>query len=427
MAVIRPFFATRYNPNQAPLERVVAPPYDVISPKEQDELYELSPYNCIRLILNREEKGDQPAGRYERAAHFWNEWRRVGILTQDEQPSFYLYQQEFTDPLCARRLSRTCLYAALRLEPYSTGTVIPHEETRSQAKQDRLLLMRAMKANPEPIFGLYQDDSLSVAGLINGSSCNLIPLADISFQGERHRLFRFQSEDSQRQIVERFQDKKIWIADGHHRYETALAYRDEARSPTSDGEPDYILIGLVALNDSGLVIHPTHRLVKKVSPERLRNLAASLDDDFTVTPITEQSALNYPIERHQLICALPNRCLLLSLKGDDAAHYNDAAHSQAWRNLDVVILQRLVLEKRLGIPAAALATTPDIGYTRSRQEALQGVQKGEFQAAFLLREPTVQELQGVAVSGDKMPPKSTFFYPKLLSGLVMRSLQSSEK
>jgi uncharacterized protein (DUF1015 family) len=430
MAEIIPFRAIHYAAAQVgSLDSVTAPPYDVLSPEAQNALYDASPFNIVRIMLNRVEANDTPDNNpYTRAAGLLREWLAKGVLTEDDQPALYLYEQEFTSPLDGSRLTRTALFCALHLEPYAAGIVLPHEETRTKAKEDRLNLLRATHANTEPIFGLYEDPDAFVRRTLDGAAA-----ADfaVTVHGDHHRVRRITEGENITAIQAFLHDRRVWIADGHHRYETSLAYRDERRQaagdPASPQPYDYILIALVSFNDPGIVVLPTHRLVRGIAPGRLEQLTEQLKRFFTLesVPLEELPArmladVTQGVHRFGMVTA--GEATVLTLRDESPMEQAGEGHCDAWKRLDVSILQTLVLERSLGIPPASLAATPDVAYTRETAEALRRVQSGEFQIAFLLNLPTADEVRLVAAAGDKMPAKSTFFYPKLWSGLVLRSL-----
>jgi uncharacterized protein (DUF1015 family) len=451
MAQIAPFPGVHFDPDRVPLSDVIAPPYDVLSPQQQDALYEQNPQNIVRLILNKEESDDNDTtNRYTRAADFLHESMRDGTLVQDTTPALYEYLQRFEHPLEPERIvERRTLFVALKLEPYANGVVLPHEETHPKAKADRLNLMRATRANPEPIYGLYEDPAQTIARSLEKahasaenppatpysqepSSCTLLLKA--TFPGktapdaEQHIVYRHASPCLIGEIQDFFASRRVWIADGHHRYETALNYQQEVGDGGGEKPSDYLLIGLSAFEDSGLVVLPTHRLVKNLPQSRLEDLPLQLDRYFHVKPLSIPEARTwikqevpgekrFAILRHDGALALTLRDISVM----DAA-VGTEQHCEAWRRLDVTILQTLVLDRSLGISWTTLAHTPDVAYTRDEDEAVQRVQSGEFQLSCLLQNPTVTEVRDVAAAGDKMPQKSTFFFPKLWSGLILRLL-----
>ena len=433
MAEIAPFNGIHYNTEKiGALEPVIGPPYDVISPDEQSALYQASPYNFVRIMLNRTEEGDNDTENpYSRAAATLNDWLASGILTEDTEPALYVYRQEFTNPADGRRYSRTGLFCALKLEPYSAGVVLPHEETRTKAKADRLNLMRSTQSNPEPIFGLYEDAEGLLLRALNQAVESTNPFLSATVDGDDHKVWRIGEAEAVASVQRFFKDRQVWIADGHHRYETGLTYRDERRAEDSS-EPgsqdyDYLLIVLTAFTDPGIVVLPTHRLVKSVSPDRMDQLQLQLERYFNIEPVTEEALAvkmkaNPDQGDHRFGVVTADGTWVLTLRDVTVMDAAVEDHSPAWKRLDVSILQTLILDRSLGIPAATLATTPDIGYTRDWDEAFEKVKSGEYQIALLLNDPSSDEVRRVAAVGDKMPPKSTFFYPKLWSGLLLRKV-----
>lgn len=434
MATIAPFPGVHFDPDRVPLNTVIAPPYDVLSLEQQEALYQQHPQNIIRLILNREQPEDTDTGnRYTRATTFLRDSLDSGVLVQDETPALYEYIQRFTHPLEPdRTVERRTLFVALKLEPYENGVVLPHEETHPKAKSDRLSLMRATEANPEPIYGLYEDPTQTVSRSLEQVRADALPLlhATVSTgagKPDEHILYRHTDDCLIGDLQEFFAPRRVWIADGHHRYETALNYQRERGSGGGEHSWDYLLIGLSAFEDPGLIVLPTHRLVKNVPQSRLAEIPLQLERYFHVAEMPIAEARNWIKQEvsgeKRFAVVQPEGALALTLRDlsvmDTAA---GAEHCEAWRHLDVNILQYLVLDRSLGISWTTLAHTPDVAYTRDEEEAIQRVQSGEFQLSCLLQNPTVTEVRDVASAGDKMPQKSTFFYPKLWSGLILRLL-----
>ena len=473
MATIAPFAGIHYT-SDAPLSELIAPPYDVLSPAQQDALYAKNLRNIVRLILSKEQAGDAAnANRYTRAADFLRESLASGVLVQDEKPALYEYIQRFEHPANPEQMvSRRTLLVALKLAPYSDGVVLPHEETHPKAKTDRLNLMQTTQVNAEPIYGLYEDPNQTVAQSLDAlrESAELILRADFPGQtapdAEQHRIYRHTDACLLSDLEEFFGPRRVWIADGHHRYETALNYqagkrgeegkREEGREGREEGgnrreqgtgnrgegvdalqnlkskiqnlPSDFILIGLSAFEDPGLVVLPTHRLIKNVSASRREELPLLLERYFHVAILTGEKARGWlkteVAGEKRFVVLLPEEkayaLTLRDLKTMDSAV--TVPHCAAWKHLDVSILQTLVLDRCLGIGWQDLAHTPDVAYTRDEAEAVSKVANGEFQMACLLQNPQVTEVRDVASAGDKMPQKSTFFYPKLWSGLILRSL-----
>jgi uncharacterized protein (DUF1015 family) len=395
MAVVRAVRALRYDPARVgDLGRVIAPPYDVITREEQEALYARSPYNVIRLILPRE------AARAEAAARTLGEWVAGGVLVRESAPAVYLYAQTFTLPDGSTR-TREGVLLSLRLEDFGRGVVLPHERTLPGPKADRLAILRATGANLSPIFGLYARrgerarDVLGVAGS---------PLVDATDGAGSHRLWRVTDAAAIARFAASLADERVIIADGHHRYETALAYRDEQGTPAADS----ILTYVANLDEEGVVILPTHRLVP--GPLRLAPaaLAARLEECFTV----EALPAGRPRAAGEIDCVLADRRLRLRARPAAAARVADLP--AAIRGLDVSVLHGAILGPLLGASAEALA------FTHDDAEALDAVGAGRAAAAFLLNPPSLAAVRTVCLAGELMPEKSTYFYPKLATGLVFQ-------
>ena len=451
MANIAPFAGIHYRPD-APLSDLIAPPYDVLSPAQQDALYAKNPHNIVRLILNKEQAGDnETENRYTRAAAFLRDSLQSGVFVQDKMPALYEYVQRFEHPLNPEQIvSRRTLLVTLKLEPYANGVVLPHEETHPKAKTDRLNLMRATQANPEPIYGLYEDPTQSVAKSLDEMRDSAELLLRAAFPGqtgpdaEQHLLYRHTDDCLLSDLEDFFYSRRVWIADGHHRYETALNYEEGMRAegrgmrekdesvdaprPSALSPHNFILIGLSAFEDPGLVVLPTHRLIKNVSASRLEELPLLLERYFHISILPTDAARDWikteVAGEKRFVILLPDKAYALTLRDPKVMETAvTEPHCAAWKRLDVSILQTLVLDRCLGISWQDLAHTPDVAYTRDEAEAVSKVQNGEYQLACLLQNPQVTEVRDVAAAGDKMPQKSTFFYPKLWSGLILRSLK----
>jgi uncharacterized protein (DUF1015 family) len=394
VAVVSPFRALRYDPARVgDLAAVVAPPYDVISPAQQDALYDRSPYNVVRLILPR------VAARAEAAAATLRAWRASGVLARDPRPALYFYSQEFS----LKDGSRHCrdgVLCRLGLEEFGTGVVRPHERTFPGPKADQLALLRATGAYLSPIFGLYarpHERLRDVAG-IDGA-----PLLEIVEDGgEVHRLWRVDDASAVARVGAALAPETIFIADGHHRYETALTYRAERGA---DG-PRSILAVLSNMEEEGLLVLPTHRLLRV--PLRLApaDFEARLRECFTVEPLTPGT----PRPAGAIDVVLPDRCL--RLRAREAARACVSHLPASVRGLDVALLHGAILEPVLG------AGSRDLEFTHDDDEAVEAVASGRSTAAFLLNPPTVAAVRAVCLAGELMPEKSTYFYPKLASGLV---------
>ncbi len=434
MAEIIPFCGVRYDAAhlQCPLSDLCAPPYDVIAPDEQSALYARHPCNVVRLILGREED------KYARAASLFREWLADGTLAADPAPAVYVYRQTFRDPLTGQmapeRLGLVCL---LKLEEYETGGVLPHEKTLHGAKADRMELTRATDAQMESIYGLYSDPDRATQSFLREYDDREPVMEQVDDMiGSSHKVERIVDPSAVAVLQEMLRDKPVFIADGHHRYETALAYRREQRAEQAvpDGASipaDFILITLTAFEDEGLLVLPTHRLVRGVSPEKIAALPSELAAQFDVT-LAEASGLEAAIEEN----AQAGRIAFGFIGGDGSASLLTlrvppegllalvaGTQADAVKRLPVTLLHHLILDTHLGIGTDALASGQQVAYTRDAGEAARRVQSGEFQAAFLLGRPSVSEVRDVSLARETMPQKSTFFFPKLLSGLLLRDLR----
>jgi len=393
MAVVRPLAGLRYDPARAgDVGQLLAPPYDVITAAEQAELYARSPYNVIRLILPRE------AERGAAAARTLREWIAAGILAPDPEPALYLYTQQFSLPDGSTR-RRDGLLCRLRLEDFSSGVVRPHERTLPGPKADRLALLRATGANLSAIFGLYARPGEPVRELLAGAQLGT-PLVDVSGW---HQLRRVTDASAIARVEAALADQTIIIADGHHRYETALAYREEQRGNEAAA---YILAYLANMEEEGVVILPTHRLVRGPLGLGAVALAARLGESFAVEPVDERRRR----AAGEIDCVLPDR--RLRLRPGPAARERLRDLPPVRRGLAVELLQRAILEPILGVGPE------DLEFTHDDEEAVAAVAAGRAAAAFLLNPPSMAEVREVCLADEVMPEKSTYFYPKLATGLV---------
>lgn len=447
MATIVPIRGLRYNPAKAAqLKEVITPPYDVIDAAAQEGFYQRHPYNIIRLEYGKIlQTDDATNNRYTRAARTLEEWLKEGVLLPETAPALYYYEQEFS--LNDKRIVRSCCICGVQLEPYDKGIVLPHEETIAKHKADRLELMRACRANFSPVFSLYADQENVAGSALQQAAAGREP--DIDFtdnNGETHRLWVIMDPAVIAKVQAAMADKRFFIADGHHRYETALNYKKEREAnaccSNSSQEPyNYVMMTLVNLYDPGLVILPTHRLIKNV---------AGFDRDLLIERLYE----NFLVEEYPLKADKSNFQDFLQLLGEngqpDSNHnkknvfglyigdnrlymltLRDAGElprlmprdkPQSWQKLDVAVLHTLVIEKYLGICSELRARADHITYTQEEEGALFAVDNKEYQLAFFLNPTLVEEVTEVASHGEKMPQKSTYFYPKFITGLVINPL-----
>jgi uncharacterized protein (DUF1015 family) len=395
MAVVRAVRALRYDTARVgDLSRVIAPPYDVITPDEQAALYAASPYNVIRLILPRE------AARAEAASRMLREWMASGILVREPDPAVYLYAQTFTLPDGSTR-TREGVILSLGLEEFSRGVVLPHERTLPGPKADRLAIIRATGANLSPIFGLYArrgERARDVLGVVGP------PFVEATNGSGGHRLWRVTDAAAIARFAATLADERIIIADGHHRYETALAYRDEQRTAAAGS----ILAYVANLDEEGVVILPTHRILRGPLRMDAATLASRLAECFAIEPL----APGAPRAAGEIDCILPHRRLRLRAKPEAGACV--AGLPAAIRTLDVSVLHGAILGPLLGV------RPEELEFTHEDEEAHDAVTTGHAAAAFLLNPPSLAAVRTVCLAGEVMPEKSTYFYPKLATGLVFQ-------
>jgi uncharacterized protein (DUF1015 family) len=427
MADVRPFRALRYDPAAADPAAAIAPPYDVISPAQQDDLYRRSPHNIVRVEYGEQRDTDTAAdNRYTRAAAALRAWRDAGVLVRDDAPAFYRYTLEFVWDGVRRR--RQHLFAAVRLHPWDDDVVRPHERTLSGPKQDRLELLRATRTQVSPVYCLYRHAEGPDPGDLPAS-----PLYDFESDSQRHTVAAIIDAEAAGAITRAFAEVPLYVADGHHRYETALAYRDERRAAattwTGDEPENFVLMALTAAHDPGLLVLPTHRVVHRpVPPGALDRLSALFD--IRSVGHREGDRLERILAREDAGAAAfiaeglaPDGAHLLTLRDRAAAEaLMPPAQPPAWKRLDVNVLQYAVLEPIFGIGADALAAGRAVTYTQSAAEAIAAVDELRASAAFLLRATPVAQVLDVADAHARMPQKSTYFHPKLPTGLVLHPL-----
>lgn len=416
MAHIAPFRGIRYVLPE--LRQCVAPPYDVITPPEREQLRQFT-YNITHLTL---------PDSYDLAGNLWQKWQEQGTLRADPQPAMYLLEQRFAHPIAGSAYRRFALVCLMALEEYDAGVVLPHENTQAKAKADRLQLLRATQANLEPIYGLVEGELFPV--LDNLTHATPV-VAEVEYTDGLHRLYRVDNPDTLEQLTALTVPSRVWIADGHHRYETCLQYRRERRaaesSPQTQKPYDWLMVALTSFEDPGVVILPTHRVLASASDDALAQLPERLARWFDLRPCVPQEVpelLRQGVFRRGFaVVQSRGRAFTAWLKPGFAPEtLVPGEHSPVYRQLDVTLLQSLVLEPLFGMTQRHLEHAESIYYTRDEREAIGWVSSGKAKVAFLLNPPTVQEVRDVALAGEKMPPKSTYFYPKLLSGLVMRAL-----
>ncbi len=429
MAEVQPFQALRYDIGQVgDLSDVVAPPYDVIDAAGQNELYKKHPCNCIRLILNREEPDDSgPDDRYSRASRFFQQWQHDGVLMQEHEAALYVYHQEFEWE--GQSYVRRGFLGRLRLEELGEGQVFPHEQTMPGPKKDRLALITACQANLSPIFGLFPDAENNVQEPLEDAARTLTPLVAVDHLGVTHRMWPVTDPAVVSTVQEQLRDKPIFIADGHHRYETACNYRralQEAGQLDDASPANYVLMMFVGMDDPGLAILPTHRLVSGLPELSSEDVAAALGDHFEIESIdtADEAWGMIDADGGQTLFGLgtPSDGKWLLARATDTSPMQELAPDQSdgWRGLGVSLLHRLIVDHLIcGKHADA---EPKYQFVHLMDEVHAAMNEKSCQLAILVAPAGMEHVQHISSQLERMPPKSTFFYPKLLSGLVFNPL-----
>jgi uncharacterized protein (DUF1015 family) len=416
VAQVSPLQAAHYDLGKVTLAEVVAPPYDVIDDAQRAELAARSPYNVVQLDLPRDPDGGDP---YEHAAELLREWTGEGVLVGDSDPTMWALEQDYSAP-DGSRLTRRGFLARVRLAPYGEG-VRPHERTQPGPKEDRLRLTRATRHNLSPVFALYPGDAWRQLEPALASD----PWGEVTdVDGTTHRTWRIGDPAIHAAIATELARGELLIADGHHRYETSLAYQQEVGP---GGPADYVLMALVSLEDPGLTVFPTHRLIAGLAddPAKQEKLGTGLRQLFEVEEVPTDQLDPAGIEGVGVFGYVDShftRAYRLRLASNPALDQALAGRSEAYRTLDTAILEELVLKGILGMTTENIAAKRGIGYTPNIDEALAKLDAGEYQAAFLLRPTPVEQVREIAAAGETMPPKSTYFFPKMLTGIVFNPL-----
>jgi uncharacterized protein (DUF1015 family) len=417
MADIQPLRALHYDPSLVgALAHVTSPPYDVIDAEQRERMLERSPFNVVAVDLPRGEPDP-----YAQAGELFEAWQLQGILVRDPEPSLWAHTQTYTGPDGQVR-TRRGFFCRVRIEGYGPGRVRPHERTHPGPKEDRLRLMRATRANLSPIFSLFSDPADAAWGALEPAT-EAAPWGEVTDgDGTTHRLWRVNDTSTIAAVQKATSDVELLIADGHHRYETSTTYAEELGG---DGEHRYVLMCLVALEDPGLTVFPTHRLLRGLDRARQEALGQAIRRDFDIVEVPIEKIapepgggplqLGYIDSHHQT----PYR---LTLKDQAIADAALPGFSEAYRSLDTGVLEALLLKGALGLSDDDISHLNGLFYARSTEEAVSLVGSGEYDAALLMRPTPVSQVRDVAASGENMPPKSTFFYPKLLTGLLFNPL-----
>lgn len=429
MADIKAFHAMRYTAKAGDPAALTCPPYDIISDAQRAEYLAKNEHNVIRLELP---KGDDP---YSGAGDTLRTWLADGTLKCDDDAGIYIYEEEFLTAVDhGEKKSLKGIISLVRVEDFAAGVVLPHEETLSKAKQDRFELMKATNCNFSQIYSLYIDENGETQKRIERLSAGT-PRYEFSDGLVTHRLWVVNDKMALEAFRAEFAARKLYIADGHHRYETAINYRNYCRenavwAPGSE----FVMMMLVDMAHPGLVVFPTHRLVRDFADFDAEKVLSGSAEYFDVTPLDGKDAIeptlkaDYDAGKKSFVFVYTKNnapaCALLTLRDLSVMEALLPGKSEASRGLDVTVLHTLVLEHILGIDKENMANQKNLTYTRSLAEALESVENGTSQCAFILNPTRVDEIGAVAAAGEKMPQKSTYFYPKLITGLVMNNLEA---
>jgi uncharacterized protein (DUF1015 family) len=416
MADVQPLKTLRYEPDVAgPLEDLIAPPYDVIDDEARAELAARNPHNVVEL--------DLPSS-YEAAARTLDEWRRNGVLVQEDEPAIWALRQDYAAPDGSTR-SRSGFFSRVRVEDYGAGRIRPHERTHPGPKEDRLRLTRATRANLSPIFSLFPDAggaaTETLAQAMDGE-----PFAEATDgEGTRNTLWRLADPEQIAALQAALADAELLIADGHHRYETARVYADELGG---EGDHRYVLMFLVALDDPGLLIFPTHRMLSGLKDdskkqEAIRDVARR---DFEIETLEDTRELEPPADDGRVafgyMDSFLKRPFRLTLKDQKIADDALAGTAEPYRRLDTAVLEALVLRGALGMSEDDISHLRGLDYSKNLDDAIERVESGQADAGFFMRATPVEQVREVAAAGESMPPKSTYFFPKVPTGLVFNPL-----
>lgn len=440
MAEIQPFKGLRYNGNKVKLEEVITEPYDRIPPPLQEDYYQRNPHNVVRIILGKEDDPEHPEkDKYKRANDYLKQWEKEGILIREDREALYLYEQEYQ--VRNEQKKRIGLIARVKLEEFSSRKVLPHEKTFPKHKVDRLNLLKATNTNTGQIFLLYNDDDSRVSQAIEAAKAKAELGADVRDEDNfRHILWIIKDTDAIQRIQESMAEKVLIIADGHHRYETSLNFQkmkiEEMENVQGTESFNYIMMTLFRLDDPGLVILPTYRLVKGLDRLSGQNLEELLSPYFEISqmdwPDTSDSAVSEEVQAkilngtHTFGVLIPqlNKAYVFRLKSEDILDKEISdERSKEWKRLDVAILHSLIIDKLEALSSESFSLENNVSYIRNLEEGIEKTIGGEFQMMFLLKPVSLIQIREVVENGELMPQKSTDFFPKLKSGLVMNPLE----
>jgi uncharacterized protein (DUF1015 family) len=438
MAEIQPFRGIRYNSQKVELKEVITEPYDRIPPSLQEEYYRRNPYNAVRIILGKEDDPEhQEKDKYKRAKIYLDRWQEEGILIREDKEALYIYEQEFE--VAGQTKMRRGLVTRVRLEEFSSKKVLPHEKTFPKHKVDRLNLLRATNTNTGQIFLLYQDDDRSVSRALEDGLTQAELAVDLrDEEGFRHRLWVIKDKEIIQKIKLSMADRILIIADGHHRYETSLNFQKERTAQLEEVRGTelfhYVMMTLFRLDDPGLVILPTYRLVKGLDKLSEKSLRETLSPYFNIQElsVSDPSAESVLADVRSQVQNEPHtfaayvapfeKFMIFRLKSEELLDKEiNEGKSKQWKRLNVAILHSLIIDKLASL-SSSFSLEENVSYIRNLDEGLGKVKDGEFQMIFLLCSASLHQIREVVESGELMPHKSTDFFPKLKSGLVMNPL-----
>jgi uncharacterized protein (DUF1015 family) len=416
MADLQPIKTLRYDTEVAgPLEDLIAPPYDVIDDELRAQLVARSPHNVVEIDLPES---------YEGAAETLAEWRQRGVLTQEDEPAIWVLRQDYTAPDGSTR-TRSGFFARVRVEDYGAGRIRPHERTHPGPKEDRLRLTRATRANLSPIFSLFPDAGGAATETLAQATSGE-PFAEATdHDGTRNTLWRVSDPESIAALQAALADAELLIADGHHRYETARAYADEVGG---EGDHRYVLMFLVSLDDPGLLVFPTHRMLTGLKDDTEKQLAIRdvARRDFDIEQLDDTHELEPPADGNRVafgyMDSFLKRPVRLTLKDQSIADEALPGMPGPYRRLDTAVLEALILRGALGMSEDDISHLRGLDYSKNLDDAIERVESGAADAGFFMRATPVEQVREVAQTGESMPPKSTYFYPKVPTGLVFNPL-----
>jgi len=434
MAEISALRGVRYNPEAAPdLSQVICPPYDIISPAGQRALYGRSPYNFVRIEYGEALPQDtEKDNKYTRAAAFFKSWLSERVLIQEDKPAIYVHDHYFTYK--GKEHRRRGVACRVRLEEWSKMVVRPHEGTLSGPKGDRIRLLWTLKANTSPILSMYQDASGDIASMLEKAASGKAIASSPARDGERNELYAVNKPQAVKNLAKAFTALPLYIADGHHRYESALTFQRENRvlhpEATTDAPFNFVLMTLVGMDDPGLLILPPHRLLRGIPAAKITELKTKLPSFFDIMTLSLRGrdvwrridALNRSDNILRLVMVGPDRgeVSVLTLHDfESAARLMPYFHTDIYKSLDVSLVDHIILEEMLGLQPEGEA---GIAFNYDRDDAVEKVQRGDFQLAFIVRPVRPETIKNIADAQDRMPRKSTYFYPKLPSGLIVNQV-----